>query len=86
MFINIKVITNAAKNEITEQSKGQYLVKVTATPERGKANKKVMELLAEYFAVAKMDILIVKGKYNSKKLLNIINKKQINKQANEEER
>ncbi|MBU1044643.1 MAG: DUF167 domain-containing protein [Candidatus Omnitrophica bacterium] len=85
MFINIKVITNAAKNEITEQAKGQYLVKVTASPERGKANKRVMELLAEYFAVPKMDILIVKGKYNSKKLLNIINKKQINKQTDEEE-
>lgn len=75
MFINIKVITNAAKNEITEQAKGQYLVKVTATAERGKANKKVMELLAEYFNVSKIDILIVKGKYNSKKVLNIITKK-----------
>lgn len=75
MFINIKVITNAAKNEIIEQAKGQYLVKVTATAERGKANKKVMELLAEYFNVSKIDILIVKGKYNSKKVLNIITKK-----------
>jgi uncharacterized protein len=75
MFINIKVITNAAKNEIIEQSKGQYLVKVTATAERGKANKKVMELLANHFNVAKTDILIVKGKYNSKKVLNIINNK-----------
>ncbi|MFH1063017.1 MAG: DUF167 domain-containing protein [Candidatus Omnitrophota bacterium] len=75
MFINIKVITNAAKNEIIEQSKGQYLVKVTATAERGKANKKMMELLAEYFNVSKIDILIVKGKYNSKKVLNIISSK-----------
>jgi len=71
MFINIKVITNAAKNGITKQGKGQYLVKVTATAERGKANKKVMELIAEYFDISKMDILIVKGKYNSKKTLNI---------------
>jgi len=75
MFINIKVLTNAAKNQITKQGKGQYLVKVTATPERGKANKRVMELISEYFDVAKMDILIVKGKYHSKKTLNIQNSK-----------
>lgn len=71
MFINIKVITNAAKNEMVEQGKHQYLVKVTATAERGKANKKVMQMISEYFDVSKMDISIVKGKYNSKKVLNI---------------
>ncbi|MFH1092852.1 MAG: DUF167 domain-containing protein [Candidatus Omnitrophota bacterium] len=77
MFISIKVITNAAKNEIIEKSKGELIVKVTATPERGKANKKVLEFLAEYFNVNKTDILIVKGKYNSKKIINIINKQRV---------
>ena len=72
MFISIKVITNAAKNEIIKKGKGEFLVKVTATPERGKANKRVLECLAEYFNVSKADILIVKGKYNSKKIINII--------------
>lgn len=76
MFINIKMITNAAKNEIIEQSKGNYLVKVTATAERGRANKKMYELIATHFNVAKMDVMIVKGKYNSKKVLNIITDKQ----------
>ncbi len=75
MFISIKVITNAAKNEIIEKGKGAFLVKVTATAERGKANKKVLEHLAEYFNVSKSDILIVKGKYNSKKIINIVNQK-----------
>ena len=76
MFINIKVITNAAKNQIIEKAKGEFIVKVTATPERGKANKKVLESLAVYFNVSKTDILIVKGKYNSKKIINIVNNKQ----------
>ncbi len=72
MFISIKVITNAAKNQIIKKAKGEFIVKVTATPERGKANKKVLEFLAEYFNVSKSDVLIVKGKYNSKKIINII--------------
>ena len=71
MYFHIKVVTNASKNEIIAQGKGAYLVKVTATPERGKANKKVLELLAAHFNVAKTDIGIVKGKYTSKKLINI---------------
>jgi len=72
MFISVKVITNAAKNQIIEKAKGEFIVKVTATPERGKANKKVLEFLAKYFNVSKSNILIVKGKYNSKKIINII--------------
>ena len=74
MFINIKVITNASCNQVIEKNKGDFVVKVRATPERGKANKKVIECLADYFDVKKTQILIVKGKYNSKKVINIINK------------
>ena len=75
MFISIKVVTNAAKNEIIEKGKGEFVVKVTAAPERGKANKKVLEHLAEYFNVRKSQILIVKGKYNSNKIINIVKNK-----------
>ncbi|MBI4846899.1 MAG: DUF167 domain-containing protein [Candidatus Omnitrophica bacterium] len=71
MFISIKVITNAASSQIKEISKGVFLIKVTATAERGKANKRVIEILADYFNVAKTEVLIVKGKYNSKKIINI---------------
>ena len=77
MFIRIKVITNAATNQIIKKNKGEFVVKVTATRERGKANKKVLESLAEYFNVSKTDVLIVKGKYNSKKIINIIKNKAI---------
>ncbi len=75
MFINMKIITNAAQNEVIEQSKGNFLVKVTATAERGRANKKMYELIAKHFDVPKMNVMIVKGKYNSKKVLNIITDK-----------
>ena len=74
MFINIKVTTNAAKDQITEKNKGEFIIKVTATAERGKANKRVLALIADYFDVSKFEVLIVKGKYNSKKIINIISK------------
>lgn len=72
MYANIKVITNSGKDEIQVKKNGELLVKVTASPEKGKANKKVLKLLAEYYNVPKSSILIVKGKFNSKKVINIV--------------
>lgn len=74
MFITVKAVTNAAKNQVIQKSKGNYIVKVTATAERGKANKKMIQLLAGYFGVSKLNVSIVKGKYSSKKIINIIKK------------
>ena len=72
MFAQVKVITNASRDEVIAQKNGTVVVKVTASPERGKANKRVMTLLAEHFNVPKSAVLIVKGKYQSKKVINII--------------
>ena len=77
MFINIKVITNAAKNQVVQKSPGDFLIRVTTTPVRGKANKKVLELLAKHFNVNRAEVLIVKGRYNSKKVINILEKGKI---------
>ncbi|MBU2062969.1 MAG: DUF167 domain-containing protein [Candidatus Omnitrophica bacterium] len=71
MFISVKVITSASVNQIIQQSKGEFLVKLVTARERGKANRKLLDMLAEYFKVPKSAIMFVKGKYNSKKILNI---------------
>jgi len=71
MYFSVKVITNAAKNEIIEKNKCEFLIKVTATAERGRANSKMLELLSKHLKVSKSEIGIVKGKYSSKKLINI---------------
>jgi uncharacterized protein len=49
-----------------------YKVYVTAPPEDGKANKKLIELLAEYFKVPKSQIRIVKGEISRNKIVEII--------------
>ena len=46
--LSIKVIPNAKKNQIIEAN-GQLKVKVTAPAVDGKANKALIELLAEHF-------------------------------------
>ncbi|MCM8814023.1 MAG: DUF167 family protein [Candidatus Omnitrophica bacterium] len=71
MYYVIKVTTHAAHNEVIRTGAGDLIVKTTATPERGKANKKVLALLAEFFAVPPSRIQFVKGKYTSRKLIHI---------------
>lgn len=49
-----------------------YKVYVTVAPEKGKANKKMIELLAQYFKAAKSQIRIVKGEISRNKIVEII--------------
>lgn len=66
-LIWIHVTTHAHSNQV-EGWKGERLhVKVRAVAEKGRANKAVIELLAEYFSVAKSQIEIVSGQTNRNK-------------------
>ena len=60
MQVDIKAIPNARKNLIKRTGKS-LKVYVTAPACNGKANKAVIELLAEDFKVAKNKITIIKG-------------------------
>lgn len=71
MIIMIKVITNAKKNEVTEEGDNFLKVKLTAVPEKGKANAELTKLLAEKFNVSKSKIEIIKGLTAKTKLVRI---------------
>jgi uncharacterized protein (TIGR00251 family) len=72
MKINVRVKPNARKNEVTRLDEKRYLVSVTAPPSEGKANAKLIELLSEYFAMAKSRITILKGAGVREKVVEII--------------
>ena len=71
MRIYVKVKPRAGKNEVQKISDGEYGVKVTAAPEKGKANEAVIELLAKYFRVPKSLISIVGGKSARTKIVDV---------------
>ncbi len=69
-IVEIKVITNARKNEVIQE--GDILkVRVTAPPIEGRANQAVIELLADYFAVTKSTVRIIKGEKSKNKVVEI---------------
>jgi uncharacterized protein (TIGR00251 family) len=71
--IKVKVKPNSRSNEIKELDKDYYEVKVSVPPEKGKANKKVIELLSKYFKIPKSRITIISGELFKEKVIGINN-------------
>ncbi len=73
MKIKVKVKPNAKKDEIKEIEKDYFEIRVTVVPEKGKANKRVIELLSKYLKVPKSRIKLVKGETSREKLFEVEN-------------
>jgi len=71
MKIQVRVKPNARKNEVKQLEGNSYLVSVTAPPVDGKANEKVIEVLAEYFGKPKRCVTIVRGTTSKEKIVEI---------------
>jgi uncharacterized protein (TIGR00251 family) len=71
MKISVKVKPLAKRNEIRRLDNGIYEILVTSSPEKGKANKAVLELLAVQFRIRKSSIRIEKGQTSRNKIISI---------------
>jgi uncharacterized protein (TIGR00251 family) len=71
MRISVRVKANACKNEVKQLDENQFSISVSAPPVEGKANEKVVELLAEYFHRPKRCITILRGKASKVKIVEI---------------
>ncbi len=70
MIINIKVIPGARKQEIRKEN-DIFKIYLRSKPEKGKANKELISLLASYFNTPKTSISIIKGEYSRNKIIKI---------------
>jgi uncharacterized protein (TIGR00251 family) len=71
MRFNLKVIPNASRSEIIIEKNGNWKVKVQAPPEDGKANKAVIQLLAQHFKVPKTRVKIIAGEKSHQKIIEV---------------
>ena len=60
-LISVHVIKGAHTNRVDGWQDGVLRVRLRVAPEKGKANKALIELLADYFLVAKSEVEIVSG-------------------------
>ncbi|HVN48310.1 MAG TPA: DUF167 domain-containing protein [Bacteroidota bacterium] len=72
MKIKVFIKPNAKKNEVLLQSNGTYIVRVAAPAVDGKANAKLIEVLAEHFGKPKSSVVLTVGTRGRNKILEIL--------------
>lgn len=70
MRIRVRVTPNASKQRIIEAD-NLLKVYVSAPPDKGKANKRLIKILSKYFKVKKSDLNIVRGEKSRDKILKV---------------
>lgn len=72
MRIYVKVTAGSSREKVEEISQGNYKAWVSAAPEKGKANERLVEILANHFKTRKNKIEIISGKTSRVKLVEIL--------------
>lgn len=71
-MINIEVkVTAGAKSNNFKKENGLYYIRIMAKAIDGKANKSIIEFLAEELNLKKKDIEIIRGEKSGKKIISI---------------
>jgi uncharacterized protein (TIGR00251 family) len=70
MRLSIRVVPNAKQNKIIEEG-DKFKVYLTAPAVEGKANKALIQFLAEHFKTKRNKISIIKGEKSRDKIVKI---------------
>jgi len=69
--LNLKVVPGSSRNQIVGWLGDALKIKVTAPPEKGKANEAVVELLSVKLGISTDDIMVVSGHSSPSKVIAI---------------
>jgi len=72
MLIRVYVTPNAREAYVVKVSEDYFEVRVDERAAGGRANKRLLEILAEHFKVQKSRISIVKGTKSRNKIVQVI--------------
>lgn len=72
MDLRVKVIPKSSKTELAGYlPDGTWRIKIAAAPEKGKANRALIEFLAAHFHVAKSRVRITSGETSPLKRIHV---------------
>jgi uncharacterized protein (TIGR00251 family) len=72
MEFKITVIPRAARSEVMDMGERHFRVKLTSAPEKNKANRELIQVLAKYFGVSKSAVSIKTGQRSRHKIIQIL--------------
>lgn len=73
VILTVKVVPGSSRTSIAGQLDGMVKIKISAPPEKGKANQSLIEFLAKHLGVKKNEIEIIAGSANPVKKVKILN-------------
>jgi len=68
-WVNVK--PRARREAVVRRAQDEFLVTIHAPPADGEANRRLIELLAEFFHTAKSNIRILRGQKSRRKLIQV---------------
>ena len=71
MKIEVHVKPNSRHESVQKQPDGSYKVSLNAPPTEGRANERLIEVLAAYFRLPKSRISLLRGTSSRKKLAEV---------------
>ncbi len=72
MKIRVKAKPNSRVEAVKQIENDYYEIKVSVPPEKGKANKRIIELLSKHLKIPKSNITIIRGEASKEKIFNVI--------------
>ena len=67
--LSVRATPNAGRNEITGFTDDVLQVKIAAVPEKGKANKELVDYLSRTLGIGKSSIRLIKGQTSRSKVI-----------------
>jgi len=71
MLIKVKVFPNSKREGIIKKSEDSFGIKIKEKPEKGLANREVMNVLSSYFKIPLSKIRLIKGFKQRNKIFEI---------------
>lgn len=70
-IIKVKISAGAKTEKVEEVEPDVFKIRVSAPPEKGKANNRVAELLAEYFKIPRSKVCLISGATYREKVFSV---------------
>jgi len=70
-LLSVKVQPRSKTPGVEKLADGSFRVRVSAVPEKGRANREVLERLAEFLDIPPSRLTLVRGETSSNKLIKI---------------
>ncbi len=72
MLIRVKVFPKSKKDEIIKKREDSFEVRVKEKAEQGRANEKVLQILASYFRIEQNKFRLIRGGKSRSKVFEVL--------------